>query len=153
MLTFWWCFTTKYLNLLPRIEFFIRRHPLSTYAKFSEKLTFLNLWDTCAHQGVRNVSFSENFAYVLNGWTLTTNQFAAKTKRASALWFENGNTYDMFAVKTVDGNSRIVGHLLREILRITKFIIDRGASKHSNYTNWNTLKKVPVSERWSWITL
>ena len=22
---------------------------------------------TCAHQGVRNVSFSENFAYVLNG--------------------------------------------------------------------------------------
>ena len=23
---------------------------------------------TCAYQGVRNVSFSENFAYVLNGW-------------------------------------------------------------------------------------
>ena len=27
---------------------------------------------TCAYQGVRNVSFSENFAYVLNGWPLTT---------------------------------------------------------------------------------
>ena len=25
---------------------------------------------TCAYQGVRNVSFSENFAYVLNGWAL-----------------------------------------------------------------------------------
>ena len=25
---------------------------------------------TCAYQGVRNVSFSENFAYVLNGWPL-----------------------------------------------------------------------------------
>ena len=24
---------------------------------------------TRAYQGVRNVSFSENFAYVLNGWT------------------------------------------------------------------------------------
>ena len=24
----------------------------------------------CAYQGVRNVSFSENFAYVLNGWPL-----------------------------------------------------------------------------------
>ena len=35
-------------------------HPFSTYAKFSEKLTFLIPW-------VRNVSFSENFAYVLNG--------------------------------------------------------------------------------------
>ena len=36
-----------------------RGHPLSTYAKFSEKLTY---------QGFTNVSFSENFAYVLNGW-------------------------------------------------------------------------------------
>ena len=26
---------------------------------------------TCVYQGVRNVSFSENFAYVLNGWTLS----------------------------------------------------------------------------------
>ena len=25
---------------------------------------------TCEYQGVRNVSFSENFAYLLNGWTL-----------------------------------------------------------------------------------
>ena len=28
----------------------------------------LILTRTCAYQGVRNVSFSENFAYVLNGW-------------------------------------------------------------------------------------
>ena len=27
---------------------------------------------TCAYQGVRNVSFLENFAYVLNGWLLNT---------------------------------------------------------------------------------
>ena len=39
-----------------------RDDPLSTYAKFSEIRT-----RTCAYQGVRNVSFSENFAYVLNG--------------------------------------------------------------------------------------
>ena len=26
--------------------------------------------DTCAYQGVRNVSFSENFAYVLNEWPI-----------------------------------------------------------------------------------
>ena len=35
-------------------------HSFSTYATFSEKVTFL----TC--QGVRNVGFSENVAYVLN---------------------------------------------------------------------------------------
>ena len=27
---------------------------------------------TCAYQGVRNVSFSKNFAYVLNGWPHTS---------------------------------------------------------------------------------
>ena len=30
----------------------------------------LILTRTCAYQEVRNVSFSENFAYVLNGWPL-----------------------------------------------------------------------------------
>ena len=44
-------------------------HSLSTYAKFSEKLTFNPLIRTRSCQGVRNVSFSENFAYVLNGWS------------------------------------------------------------------------------------
>ena len=39
-------------------------HPLSTYAKFYEKLT-----RRCAYQA-RNVSFSEKFAYELNGWPL-----------------------------------------------------------------------------------
>ena len=44
-------------------------HSLSTYAKFSEKLTFLVpliRTRTCAYQEVRNVCFSENFAYVFN---------------------------------------------------------------------------------------
>ena len=63
-------------------------HPLSMYAKFSEKLLFLTPWyaheifrktnisnplihtRTCTYQGVENVSFSENFACVLNGWPL-----------------------------------------------------------------------------------
>ena len=44
-------------------------HSFCTFAKFSEKLTFLNLLRTCAYQGVRNVSFSEDFADVLNEWS------------------------------------------------------------------------------------
>ena len=44
--------------------FAITGHPFSTYAKFSEKFIFFT---PCAYQGVRNVNFSENFAYVLNG--------------------------------------------------------------------------------------
>ena len=38
-------------------------HLLSTSVKFPKKL----LPDTCAYQGVRSVSVSDNFAYVLNG--------------------------------------------------------------------------------------
>ena len=46
-------------------------HPLSTYAKFSEKLTFLSPW--YAHvlvriRGLEMFFFSENVAYVLNEW-------------------------------------------------------------------------------------
>ena len=56
----------KYLkNIAYKQDLWYRGKPLSTYAKYSEKLTFL-----CAYQGVRNVSFSENLAYVLNGWPL-----------------------------------------------------------------------------------
>ena len=36
----------------------LRSYPLSTYFR------------TCAYQGVRNNSFSENFEYLLNGWPL-----------------------------------------------------------------------------------
>ena len=44
----------------------------STFAQFSEKLTFLTpriRTYTCAYQGVRNVSFSENFEKVLKEWS------------------------------------------------------------------------------------
>ena len=53
-------------NQLMRV---IKVHPFSRYAKFSKKLTFLPL-DTYTNvlvSGVKNVSFTENFAYVLNG--------------------------------------------------------------------------------------
>ena len=41
---------------------------------------------------------------------------------------ENGNSYDMFAVKTCDQRGTTVGHLPCEVSHITKFIIDRGAT-------------------------
>ena len=45
-------------------------HPFSKYAKFSEKTNIsypLILSRICAYQGVRNVSSSEKFKYVVNG--------------------------------------------------------------------------------------
>ena len=47
-----------------------RNHPFSKYLKFSEKLTFLTPWYAYVRvriKGVRNVSFSEYFAYLVDG--------------------------------------------------------------------------------------
>ena len=38
-----------------------------------------------------------------------------------------GNVFDMFAIKTCKSSGEIVGHLPREISRVTKFLLDRGA--------------------------
>ena len=46
-----------------------RGHPWSTDAKFPEKLNIFNpliRTRTRAYQGVRNVTFSENFAYLMD---------------------------------------------------------------------------------------
>ena len=46
-------------------------HSFGTCAKFSKELTFLTPdmhMYMCVLGGVRNVSFSESFAYILNEW-------------------------------------------------------------------------------------
>ena len=45
-----------------------------------------------------------------------------------ACQFENGNSYDMFSIKAFDQIGTMVGHLPRDVSRITKFIINRGAT-------------------------
>ena len=42
-------------------------------------------------------------------------------------YHERNNAFDIFAIKTESENGSTVGHLPREISRITKFILDRGA--------------------------
>ena len=54
------CYFNKFNGHVTNLSF-------STYAKFSEELTLRE----CAYQGVRNVRFSEKFAYVLNEWSQT----------------------------------------------------------------------------------
>ena len=56
-------FSICLLKHIPSL-FQVSRHLFSTDAKLFENLMFR----TCANQGVRNVSFSENFVYVINGY-------------------------------------------------------------------------------------
>ena len=53
----------KKWNFGEHLKYIARSHPLSTYANFPKKLKFLTSWYA---QGVRNVSFSENFAWLPN---------------------------------------------------------------------------------------
>ena len=41
---------------------------------------------TCAYQGLRNISFSENFAYVLNGWPLWRDRKLAEYAACLLYW-------------------------------------------------------------------
>ena len=45
-------------------------HPFSKYVTFSKKLTFLTPWSV--RNGGKRCFFSENLAYLLNGWSLST---------------------------------------------------------------------------------
>ena len=69
-------------------------YPLSTYAKLSEKLSFLTPWyahvRNVSFEMLRNVSFSQNFAYVLNGWPISKlNKTHKKGKRGLKKAFLN----------------------------------------------------------------
>ena len=57
-------FITRQFRQFRQFPFFNENNSFNTYTKFSEKLTFL------PPDEVRNVSFSENLAYVWNEWSL-----------------------------------------------------------------------------------
>ena len=44
--------------------------------------------------------------------------------------YESKNVFDRFAIKTTKENGDIVGHLPKEISRVTKYYLDRGATMH-----------------------
>ena len=50
---------------------------------------------------------------------------------------EFGNVFDIFAIKTCTSNGETVGHLPREISRVSKFLLDRGASIQATLTSSN----------------
>ena len=45
-------------------------------------------------------------------------------------FYEPGNVFDQFAIKTVDERAETVRHLPKEIFRVTKYFLDRGISMH-----------------------
>ena len=50
---------------------------------------------------------------------------------------EVDNPFDVFAIKTGNSDKNITGHLPREISRVTKFLLDRGAVVYAELTSTN----------------
>ena len=75
------------------------------------------------------MAFNKMFEYTaaVRGYHYFKTIWQPKENEVLTCQFENGNSYDMFAIKTCDHGGIMVGHLPREVSRITKFIIDRGA--------------------------
>ena len=62
-------------------------------------------------------------------------------------YHEPGNPFDIFAIKTCShGSLQPVGHLPREISRLTKFILDRGAEVEAKLTS-NQCRCSPITQR------
>ena len=61
-------------------------------------------------------------------------------------FYESGNPFDVFAIKTCSkGSLQAVGHPPREINRLTKFILDRGAEVKARLTSTN-YRRSPITQ-------
>ena len=60
--------------------------------------------------------------------------------------YEHQNPYDMLAIKTTTANGNAVGHLPQEISRVTKFLLDRGATITAELTS-SQYRRSPLVQR------
>lgn len=68
------------------------------------------------------------FSAAVRGFHYYQKVWSPKPRESLNCGHEVNNAFDYFAIKTEENKSgKIVGHLPREISRITKFILDRGA--------------------------
>ena len=79
---------------------------------------------------IKKMAFIKTFEYTsaVRGYHYFKTTWQPKENEVLLCLFGNGNSYDMFAIKTCDQRGIMVGHLPRKVSRITKFIIDRCAT-------------------------
>ena len=79
---------------------------------------------------IKKMAFNKTLEYTaaVRGYHYFKTIWQPKENEALVCQFENGNSYDMFAIKTCDQRGTMVGHLPREVSHFTNFIIDRGAT-------------------------
>ena len=74
------------------------------------------------------------FSAAVRGYHFYQNIWSPLESEVLECHHEFGNVFDMFAIKTCKSNGQTVGHLPREISRVTKFLLDRGAMVQATLT-------------------
>ena len=81
-----------------------------------------------AYNKTEFTSFVQGYHYYKTFWKPEPNQILN-------CYYENDNTFDRFAIKVQECGKEIpVGHLLKEISRVTKYLLDRGATASATLT-------------------
>ena len=83
------------------------------------------------------------FSAAIRGFHYYQRVWSPKENEELNCLHEQGNAVDIFAIKTICRNGKIVGHLPREISRITKFILGRGARVNAVLTS-NHSRRLPL---------
>ena len=73
---------------------------------------------------------SHTFTAAVRGYHYYRRFWRSKENENLICLYEAGNPFDRFAIKTVNESGEIVGHLPKEISRVTKYFLDRGASMY-----------------------
>ena len=79
---------------------------------------------------IKKMALNKTFEHtaVVRGYHSFKTTWQPKENEVLVCQFENGNSNDMFAIKTCDQGGTMVRHLPREVSSITKVIIDGGAT-------------------------
>ena len=86
------------------------------------------------------------FQSAVRGYHYYRKYWSPKEHETLNCYHEPGNPFDIFAIKTCShGSLQPVGHLPREISRLTKFILDRGAEVEAKLTS-NQYRCSPITQ-------
>ena len=70
---------------------------------------------------------TSEFSSAVRGFHYFRNTWSPQESEVLECYHEFANAFDRFAIKTCKSNGQTVGHFPREIPRVTKFLLDRGA--------------------------
>ena len=86
-------------------------------------------------QNRKNIEFTDLCDSAICGYHFYKRHWQPEDAERLDCLHEVENLFDVFAIKTVNSDNAITGHLPREISRVTKLLLDRGAVAYAELTS------------------